>query len=100
MPKGLREHCEAPEADDAALWLTTLSNGLQGIEDLKTNLATTLIVGMEVKTCETFIAHVEAYIENTPQPPTWCTKCRWVSCCKNMGTTQRTQRYRTQGLYV
>jgi hypothetical protein len=32
------------------------------------------------------IGHVEADLEeNTPQPPTWCTKCQWISCRKNTG---------------
>jgi hypothetical protein len=85
MPKELGERCEAPEADDAAHRLATLSDDLQGVEDLKTNLATTLVVGTEVKTHETIIAHVEADLENTPKPPTWRAKCWWVSCRKNMG---------------
>jgi hypothetical protein len=85
MPKGLKEHYEAPEVVDAAHRLATLSHGLQGVEDLKTNLATTLIVGTEVKTHETIVAHVEADPENIPQPPTWRAKCWWVSCRKNTG---------------
>jgi hypothetical protein len=51
-----------------------LANGLQGVEDLMTNLATMLIVGVEAKTCEVTVGHVEANLENTPQPPTWRTK--------------------------
>jgi hypothetical protein len=70
MPKGLKERREAPKAADAALWLATLPKGFQGIEDLKTNLATTLIVRTEVQTCKMIVAHVEADLENTPQPPT------------------------------
>jgi hypothetical protein len=32
------------------------------------------------------VGHVEADLEeNTPQPPTWRAKCRWISCCKNTG---------------
>jgi hypothetical protein len=46
------------------------------------------------------VGHVEADLENTPQPPTWHAKCQWISRCKNMGTMQRTQRNRTQGLYA
>jgi hypothetical protein len=85
MPKGLRERREAPKADDVALLLARLPNGFQGIEDLKTSLAMTLIVGMEAKTCVAIAVHVEADLENTPQPPTWRAKCRWVSCRKNTG---------------
>jgi hypothetical protein len=66
MLKGLEERCEAPEADDTAHRLATLSHGLQGAEDLNTNLATPLVVGTEVKTCETIVAHVEEDLENTP----------------------------------
>jgi hypothetical protein len=32
------------------------------------------------------VGHVEADIkENTPQPPTWRAKCRWILCRKNTG---------------
>jgi hypothetical protein len=32
------------------------------------------------------VCHVEADLEeNTPQPPTWRAKCRWISCRKNTG---------------
>jgi hypothetical protein len=39
------------------------------------------------KTLEPFIgvSHGEADLENTPQPPTWHAKCRWISCRKNTG---------------
>jgi hypothetical protein len=43
-----------------------LAIGLQGVEDLKTNLAKTLIVRTEVKTRETIVTHVEGDLENTP----------------------------------
>jgi hypothetical protein len=43
-----------------------LAIALQGIEDLKMNLAKTLIVGTEVKMHETIVTHVEANLENTP----------------------------------
>jgi hypothetical protein len=85
MPKWLRERREAPKADDTALLLASLPNGFQGVEDLKTSLATTPIVGTEVKTCVAIVVHVEADLENTPRPPTWCAKCRWVLCRKNTG---------------
>jgi hypothetical protein len=70
MTKGLRERCKAPEADDAAHRLATLSHGLQGAKDFKTTLTAGLIVGTKVKTHETIVAHVEADLENTPQLPT------------------------------
>jgi hypothetical protein len=66
MLKGLGERCEAPEADDTTHRLATLSHGLQGTEDLNTNLAIPLVVGTEVKTHETIVAHVKADLENTP----------------------------------
>jgi hypothetical protein len=31
------------------------------------------------------VGHGEADLENTPHPPTWHAKCRWISCHKNMG---------------
>jgi hypothetical protein len=74
-----------------------LHHGFQGVEDLKINLAMILIVSTEAKTCKTIVGHVEAYLENKPQPPTWRAKCWWVLCRKNTGTTQRTQRYQKQG---
>jgi hypothetical protein len=52
---------------------------------MKTNLATTLIVGTEVKTCETIVAHVEEDLGNTPQPPTWRAKCLWVFVSQEHG---------------
>jgi hypothetical protein len=70
MTKGLRERCKAPEADDTAHRLATLSHGLQGAKDLQTTLTEGLEVGTKVKTHKTIIAHVEADLENIPQPPT------------------------------
>jgi hypothetical protein len=85
MMKGPGERHEAPKADVTDLRFANLPDGLQAIEDLMTNLATTLIVSTEAKTHETIVAHVEADLENTPQPPTWCAKCRWISCRENTG---------------
>jgi hypothetical protein len=64
--KGPEERREAPKADVTIHWFANLSDGLQGIEDLTTNLATTLVVSTEAKTHETIIAHVEADLENAP----------------------------------
>jgi hypothetical protein len=49
------------------------------------NLAMTLIVGTDAKSCETIVAHVEAYLGITSQTPTWHAKCRQISCRKNTG---------------
>jgi hypothetical protein len=68
--KGPGERCEAPEADVADLRLTNLPDNLQGIKDLTTSFATTLVDSMKAKTHETIVTHVEADLENTPQPPT------------------------------
>jgi hypothetical protein len=68
--KGPKERCEAPKADVADLWLANFPNGLQGIEDLMTSLAMTLIDSTKAKTHGTIITHVKADLENTPQPPT------------------------------
>jgi hypothetical protein len=44
------------------------------------------------------IGHVEADLEeNTPQPPTWRSKCRWISCRKNTGYHTTDPKIRTQG---
>jgi hypothetical protein len=44
------------------------------------------------------VGHVEADLEeNTPQPPTWRAKCRWISCRKNMGYHTMDPKIRTQG---
>jgi hypothetical protein len=44
------------------------------------------------------IGHVEVDLEeNTPQPPTWRTKCRWISCRKNTGYHVMDPKIRTQG---
>jgi hypothetical protein len=95
--KGPRERREAPEADVADLWLANLPNGLQGVEDLTTSLATTLIDSTEAKTHKTIVTHVKADLENTPQPPTWRTKCQWISCRKNTGYHTTDPKIRTQG---
>jgi hypothetical protein len=95
--KGPGERREAPEADVADLRLVNLPDSLQGIEYSPTSSATTLIVSTEAKTHETIVAHVEADLENTPQPPTWRAKCRWISCCKNTGYHTTDPKIRTQG---
>jgi hypothetical protein len=95
--KGPGERREATEAEVADLWLT-LSNGLQAIEDLETFLATTCVDSTTAKTVMTIVTHVEADLEgNTPQPPTWHAKCRWISCRKNTGYHVTDPRIRTQG---
>jgi hypothetical protein len=44
------------------------------------------------------VGHIEADLEeNTPQPPTWRTKCRWISCRKNTGYHVTDPKIRTQG---
>jgi hypothetical protein len=48
MTKGLGECCKAPEADDTAHRLATLSHVLQGTKDLKTTLMAGLKVGTKV----------------------------------------------------
>jgi hypothetical protein len=54
----------------------------------------------EAKTLEPCVgvSHVEADLEeNTPQPPTWRAKCRWILCRKNMGYHATDPKIRTQG---
>jgi hypothetical protein len=97
MMKGPSERREAPKAEVTDLWLT-LSNGLQAIEDLETFPATTCVDSTKAKTVVTIVTHVEADLEgNTPQPPTWRAKCRWISCRKNTGYHATDPRIQTQG---
>jgi hypothetical protein len=85
MTKGSGERREAPKADVADLRLA-FSDGLQAVEDLETFSATTRVDSTKAKTVMTIVTHVEADLEeNTPQPPTWRAKCRWISCRKNTG---------------
>jgi hypothetical protein len=91
------ERREALEAEVAGCWLT-LSNGLQAIKDLKMFLATTCVDSTEAKTVTMIVTHVEADLEeNTPHPPTWRAKCRWISCHKNTGYHAMDPKIRTQG---
>jgi hypothetical protein len=47
------------------------------------------------------VSHVEADLEeNTPQPPTWRAKWRWILCRKNTGYHATDPKIRTQGLNV
>jgi hypothetical protein len=96
-PEGFRERGEACEAGGAAHWLYTLANGFRGIEDLKMNLMTMLIVGTEAKTYQTIVSHVEADLENTLPAPTWRAKCQWILCRKYPVPHEGPQRYRTHG---
>jgi hypothetical protein len=44
------------------------------------------------------VGHIKADLEeNTPQPPTWRAKCRWISCRKNTGYHTTDPKIRTQG---
>jgi hypothetical protein len=96
--KGSGERREAPEAEVADLWLANLPNGLQAIEALKTCSATARVDSTKAKTVMTIITNVEADLEeNTPQPPTWRAKCRWISCRKNTGYHAMDPKIRTQG---
>jgi hypothetical protein len=74
--KGSSKRREAPEAEVTDLRLADFPNGLQAIEDLKTCLATARVDSTMAKAVMTIVTHVEADLqENTPQPPTWRTKC-------------------------
>jgi hypothetical protein len=95
--KGPSERRKDPETKVANLWLTDLPNGLQAIEDLKTCLVMARVDGAKAKTVMTIVTHVEADLENTPQPPTWRTKCQWILCHKNMGYHAMDPKIRTQG---
>jgi hypothetical protein len=95
--KGPGERHEALEAKVADLRLTDLPNGLQAIEDLKTCSSTARVDSTKAKTVMTIVTHVEADLENTPQPPTWRAKCRWILCCKNTWYHATDPRIRTQG---
>jgi hypothetical protein len=85
MTKRPGESRKAPKAYVADLWLA-LANGLQTIEDLEALPATTCVDSAKAKTVMTIVTHVDADLEeDTPQPPTWHAKCRWISCRKNTG---------------
>jgi hypothetical protein len=85
MAKRPDKHCKALKAEVTDHWLT-FSDGLQAIEDLKTFSAMARVDSAKAKTVTTIVTHVEADLEeNTPQPPTWRAKCRWISCRKNTG---------------
>jgi hypothetical protein len=97
--KGPGERHEALEAEVAGRWCT-LSNGFQAIKDLKTIPASARVDSAKAKTT-TIVTHVEAVLEeNTPQPPTWRAKCRWILCLKNTGYHTTDPKIRTQGLNV
>jgi hypothetical protein len=84
--KGFGEHREAPEAEIADLRLANLPNGLQAIQNLKTCPVTARVDNMKAKMVMTIVTHVKADLEeNTPYPPTWRAKCRWILCRKNTG---------------
>jgi hypothetical protein len=94
------ERREALEAEVAGRW-RTLSNGFEAIKDLKMISATARIDSAKGKTTTTIVTHVEADLEeDTPQPPTWRAKCRWILCHKNTGYHARDPKVRTQGLNV
>jgi hypothetical protein len=79
------ERREALEAEVAGR-RRTLSNGFHAIKALKTISATARVDSAKAKTTTTIVTHVEADLEeDTPQPPTWRAKCRWISCRKNTG---------------
>jgi hypothetical protein len=85
MTKRLGERREAPKADVADLRLA-LPDGLQAIEDLETLSATTCVDSAKAEMVMTIVTHVDVDLEeDTPQPPTWRAKCRWISCRKNTG---------------
>jgi hypothetical protein len=91
------EHHEALEAEVTGRWLT-LSNGLQAIEDLKMFSATARVDSAKAKTMMTIVTPVEADLEeDTPQPPIWRAKCRWILCRKNTGYHATDPKIRTQG---
>jgi hypothetical protein len=97
MAKGPGKRREAPEAEVADLRLTDLPNGIQAIEDLKMSSATTRVHSTKGKTMMTIVTYVKADLENTPQPPTWHAKCRWISCRKNTGYHTMDPTIRTYG---
>jgi hypothetical protein len=91
------ERREALKAEVTDRWLT-LPDGLQAIENLKTFSAMARVDSAKAKTMTTIVTHAEADLEeNTPQPPTWHAKCRWISCRKNTGYHATDPKIRTQG---
>jgi hypothetical protein len=92
------ERREALKAEVTDRWLT-LSNGLQAIQDLKTLSAMARVDSAKVKMVMTIVTHVKADLEeNTPQPPTWRAKYRWISYRKNTGYHAMDPNIRMQGV--
>jgi hypothetical protein len=88
---------QALEAEVAGRWRTR-SNGFQAIKDLKSISTMARVDSAKAKTMTTIVTHVEVDLEeNTPQPPTWRAKCRWISCRKNTGYHATDPKIRTQG---
>jgi hypothetical protein len=91
------ERREALKTEVTDRWLS-LPNGFQAIEDLKMLSVTARVDSAKAKMTMTIVTHVEADLEeNTPQPPTWRAKCRWISCRKNKGYHATDPKIRTQG---
>jgi hypothetical protein len=91
------ERREALEAEVAGRW-RTLSNGFPAIKDLKTISATARVDSTKAKTMMMIVTHIKADLEeDTPQTPTWRTKCRWILCRKNTGYYATDPKIRTQG---
>jgi hypothetical protein len=101
MPKGFGECLKVPEAGDAARQLATLSHGLQGSQELKTTLTTSLKVGAKAKTHESIVTHVEAYLEETHHSPLpGAPNVEGFHVARTRGTTRQTQRFKRKGLYA
>jgi hypothetical protein len=85
--EGERRLC-TPGREVGALQIFLLFLPGRGIPTTKDGLGLPLNGIAAAKTLEPCIGvgHVEADLEeNTPQPPTWRAKCRWILCRKNTG---------------
>jgi hypothetical protein len=94
--EGERRLC-TPGREVGGLQIFLLGRGFPTTEDglgLPPNSAT---AAKTLKPC-VGVGHVEADLEeNTPQPPTWRAKYRWISCRKNTGYHTMDPKIRTQG---
>jgi hypothetical protein len=77
--------------------LFLLGQGFMTMKDGLSLLPSSVTAAKTLEPC-VGVSHVEVYLEeNTPQPPTWRAKCRWISCHKNTGYHATDPKIRMQG---
>jgi hypothetical protein len=97
--EGERRLC-TPRREVGGLQIFLLFLPSRGFPTMEDGLGLPLNGIAAAKTLEPCISvgQVEADLEeNAPQPPTWCAKCRWISCRKNTGYHAMNPKIQTQG---